>query len=335
MKIRDYFVPKSYVYTGNHENVPTRIIHFHYDSEHLKITNEFEPLDYEKHYIQVIGLSDLEKIQLLSKYYQVDPLVLEDVFNVNQRNKIEVKPNYLFGVFHIQSLIEGIIKEDYMSLLMFKDTIISFHEKEPTYLDLIKILLEENNDLKDKTIDYLFFQILDIITDMHIDVFEIVEDKQLKFEEVILDEKEIDQDEFYRVRKNLLKLKNCVAPVLEQLEKTIDKSSLFNISNRIFFDDLIDHLKRLNQQIDQTRELMRNILDLHINNQSNKMNRIMTTLTLFSAIFIPLSFLTGFFGMNFVHFDILEYEYAIIVFVGLCLILIGFMVLLFKKMKWF
>ncbi len=335
MKIKDYFLPKSFIYTGKHKNIPTQIIHYHYSDTSLEVTNNFKPIDSDKHYIQVIGLSDLEKIQNLTKHYQVDPLILEDVFNVNQRSKIEVKENYIFGVFHLEYLEKEIVKEDYLSLLMFKDTIISFHEKEPVYLDSLKILLEKSKDLKSKTIDYLFYQILDIVTDKHIDLFEYIDIKQINFEEEILDDKKINQDDFYLTRKNLLKLKNCVAPFLEQLDKTIDKSLLFNKSNRIYYDDLIDHLKRLNQQVDQARELMRNILDLHINNQSNQMNRIMTTLTLFSAIFIPLSFLTGFFGMNFVHFGILEYEYAIIVFIGLCFILAGLMVLLFKKMKWF
>jgi len=222
-----------------------------------------------------------------------------------------------------------------MSLLVFQETIISFHETHPTFLDELPDLINENHDVKNKSIDYLLFLILDIITDHHIDTFERVEKIQIQFEEQILDEKNIDQESFYIIRKQLLKLKNTVTPTLEQLEKTIERSPIFTIENKLYFDDLIDHLKRLDNHINQARELMRNILDLHINNQSNKMNRIMTTLTLFSAIFIPLSFLTGFFGMNFVHFEILAYEHALILFIVICMILASFMVLLFKKMKWF
>ncbi|MFW5865248.1 MAG: CorA family divalent cation transporter, partial [Candidatus Izemoplasmataceae bacterium] len=100
-------------------------------------------------------------------------------------------------------------------------------------------------------------------------------------------------------------------------------------------DDLLDHLKRLESNINEARELMRHLLDLEMNNQSNQMNRIMKTLTLFSAIFIPLSFLTGFFGMNFIHFNILAYEEAVPLFLGFSILIAVLMIVLFKKMKWF
>ena len=109
---------------------------------------------------------------------------------------------------------------------------------------------------------------------------------------------------------------------------------LINKENLEYFLDLIDHLTRLDGHINLARENLRNLVDVNINNQSNRMNKIMTTLTLFSAIFIPLSFLTGFFGMNFVHFEILEYRHAVIIFVGICILLIGFMIWLFKRKDW-
>ncbi|MFH5881269.1 CorA family divalent cation transporter [Liberiplasma polymorphum] len=335
MKIKNYFTPKSFVYTGEHHHIETKIVHYHFNDTTLKMSNNFKPLDFPKHYIQVIGLNDIEKIQALKEYYTIDSLILEDVFNVKQRNKIEVKPAYLFGVFHIEHLHEGEILDDYMSLFMFKDTIISFHETEPVFLQPLHALFETHKEIKEKPIDYLFYQILDIITDQHIDVFDEIENYMSVFEEEILGSKNINQEDFYIVRKQLLRLKNSVTPTLEQLERALERSELFTKESEGYFEDLTDHLKRLDSQVNQARELMRNLLDLHINNQSNKMNRIMTTLTLFSAIFIPLSFLTGFFGMNFVHFDILEYEYSLGIFIAMCFILAGLMFLLFKKMKWF
>ena len=177
---------------------------------------------------------------------------------------------------------------------------------------------------------------MDIITDEHLDVYDQLEESMINFEEEILETKQIEQDQFYLVRKQMLKLKSNVAPILEQLEKTLArKIPLFNIENQVYFDDLKDHLQRLDARINQAREAMHHLLDLHMNNQSTKMNKIMTTLTIFSAIFIPLSFLSGFFGMNFIHFGLLSYKHAVLAFTLLCLLIVSVMIIFFKKQKWF
>ena len=329
-------MPKSMLYTGQHDDVPTKVEHFHYNKNELKVTDGFEPLEGYLSYIQVTGLSDVSSIKEIQKHYKVDDIVLEDIFNVKQRNKLEPKEHYLFGVFRCEYIIGTDIKEDYFSLLLFEDTIITFHEKVPIILSPIRNLFENYQELRKRPIDFLFYQVLDIMTDQHLAVYDYLEKASEQFEESILENRQLNQETFYMIRKHLLKLKSNVSPILDNLTILLSKSHpLIKKENKDFFDDLIDHFIRLDNHLNQSREMMRHLLDLHINNQSNKMNRIMTTLTLFSAIFIPLSFLTGFFGMNFVHFEVLEYEHSLIIFIGLCFLLAGFMLLLFKKMKWF
>ncbi len=336
MKIKDYFTPKSMVYTGQHDDVKTVIRHYQYDEETFELSDDFSGSAGVKHYIQVVGLSDVKTIETLKKHYPVEDIILEDIFNVHQRNKIEVRDGYLFAVFHSEYLEGNTIQEDYMSILLFNDTLISFHEREPKVLGPLVPLFESFHELRKRSVDFLFFQVLDILTDQHLDVYEYLEAYSTRFEEEILETKSINQEDFYLIRKHLLKLKNNISPTLEHLEKSLIKSQkIIRQDNLDYFDDLKDHLMRLDNHLNQARELMRHLLDLHINNQSNKMNRIMTTLTLFSAIFIPLSFLTGFFGMNFVHFEVLEYEHSLAIFIGLCFALAGLMFLLFKKMRWF
>jgi len=336
MKIQDYFAPRSMVYTGVHKDVGTKITHYQIGATDVLVTDDFKQLENRMDYIQIIGLSDIEKIQTIQDHFDIDPLILEDIFNVKQRNKLEMKKNYLFGVLHVIYLDSGIICDDYVSVLLYQDTLVSFHEKEPIYLSSLPKFILEHEEVRTRSIDYLFYTILDIITDHHLNVFDHIEMTTNQFEEEILENKSVNQETFYLIRKQLLKLNNSVTPILDQLNQVLAfKSPLFVPENTPFYDDLSDHLNRLVTHLNQTRELQRHLLDLHMSNQSIKMNRIVTTLTLFSAIFIPLSFLAGFFGMNFVHFAILQYEHAIGLFIGLCVILAGFMVLLFKKMKWF
>jgi magnesium transporter len=336
MNLSSYFKPKTMVYTGKHVKTPTSIKHYAYDAKTLLVSADFKSNKDLKNYIQIVGLSNIQEIAIIKEHYDIDPLILEDVFNVNQRNKIEVIENSLFGAFHVEYLENNYVKEDYMSILMIENTIITFHETEPLFLKPLDTLFNDHKELREKSIDYLLYQILDIITDNHLDVYDELDLAISLFEEEIIDTKNIEQEDFYLVRKNMLKLKNNVTPVYEQLEKILLKNQdLFHSSNKLYYEDLKDHLQRLDSRINQAREVMRNLLDLHMNNQSNKMNKIMATLTLFSAIFIPLSFLTGFFGMNFVHFGILQYSQAVLILSIICFTIASLMLIFFKKKKWF
>ena len=336
MKLSDYVKPKSMIYTGEHTHIPTSIIHYQYNDKILQTSDSFQGDPSFKHYIQVIGLSDIEVIESIKSFYPIDPLILEDVFNVYQRTKIDIRDAYVFCVFNLEFLDRGEVMDQYMSLLMYENTIITFHETKPIYLEPLEQLFREHKELRERSVDYLLYQILDIITDNHLDIYDILDEQINRFEDHIIDQKNIKQDEFYLIRKTMLKLKNHVTPTFESLDKAMNRrNDLFKNENKGFFDDLMDHLQRLDNRINQSREQVRNLLDLDTNNQSTKLNKIMATLTLFSAIFIPLSFLTGFFGMNFIHFGILEYRYAVLGFSLICLIIMIFMVFYFKHKKWF
>ncbi len=335
MKIIDYFTPKSPVYSGKHQNKETVIRHFHYNDQEVIESNSFDVMSGYKSYIQVTGLSNIKKIEELKTIFNIDSLIFEDIFNVTQREKIDIKDDYIFSVIHGLFLKDNIYKKEYMSMLCIENLVVSFHEVEPWFLEATINALDTYPDLREKSSDFLYYHILDLITDNHIDVFDHLNDQINQFEDVTLNEQVLPQEEFYRARKSFVRLKNNVFYLLEHLEKFFIQGHAFiKVENHDYFNDLIDHLKRLDSQINLARENLRNLVDVNINNQSNKMNQIMMTLTLFSAIFIPLSFLTGFFGMNFIHFELLKYEHAILLFVGFCVLLIGFMIWFFKRRHW-
>lgn len=331
-----YFKPKSMVYTGKHEDMKTEIHHYQYD-EHTFIKEDKLIKDSSyKQYIQVCGLTDEAILNEIKESYHIDPLIMEDILNVNQRIKIEYQETFIFATLSIKYLEKDVVKSDYLSIYVTDQTVISFHETNPVYLESLLSLLEDYNELKIHESDMLFYHILDIITDHHLEVFDFLELKTTAFEEEVLESKTLAQESFYMLRKWMLQLHSIVSPMYEQVDKMIQKKlPILTSDSNEYFNDLKDHLKRLENKLFQSRDLMRQLLDLHMNNQSTKMNRIMSTLTLFSAIFIPLSFLTGFFGMNFHYFEALEYKYAVLIFIGCCMFIAFGMLFFFKKRRWF
>lgn len=335
MKISEYFKPKTLVYTGEHIKEKTTIKRIEYAKDSYKVFEDIKKSETNQ-YIEVVGLNNLDMIKELSEVFSIDGFVMEDILNVKQRNKIERVGDYIFASFSLIYHDQDKLNKEYMSLILKDKVLITFHETEPTYLKSLETLLQEYQELKSNDIDFLFYQLLDIITDDHLNSYDIFDHKMNKFEEEILETKKLGQDEFYVLRKNILQLKNMSTPIYEQLIVILKTSDdIFTKTTLKYFDDLLDHMNRLDQKLNHLRDMMKTLLDLDMNNQSTRMNKIMSTLTLFSAIFIPLSFLTGFFGMNFVYFEVLSFEYAITIFTAICFLIAGVMLYIFKKNHWF
>ncbi|AUD63344.1 hypothetical protein BK010_06980 [Tenericutes bacterium MO-XQ] len=335
MKITDYFKPKSMVYTGEHVEQQTKINRFVY---HKSRFDKYEDLKLEddQQYIQVVGLSDIKIMEEIKEMFSIDAFIMEDILNVHQRNKIEYGDDYIFASFSFFHKDEKEIRKRYMSIYVSEKVVFTFHEKEPNFLAPLEILIKEYQELKANRSDFMFYQILDLITDEHLDILDNLDNQMNAVEEQIIEAKQIDEEDFYLLRKRVIQLKNMTSPLYEQLVELLKKQHVI-MSKQVksFYHDLIDHMSRLDQKLNHLKDMMRTLLDLNMNNQSTRMNKIMSTLTIFSAIFIPLSFLTGFFGMNFVHFGVLEYQHAVIIFISVCVLVAGAMVYIFKKHKWF
>ncbi|MBN2286257.1 MAG: hypothetical protein JXI43_07395, partial [Tissierellales bacterium] len=105
--------------------------------------------------------------------------------------------------------------------------------------------------------------------------------------------------------------------------------------NREYYKDLNDHLTEISDKLTTYRELANSLNETHASNVNNNMNKVITILTMFSALFIPLTFMTGFFGMNFKFFPGIDYKYGVHVFIISCLMLSGVMLFFIKRKRWF
>lgn len=131
-----------------------------------------------------------------------------------------------------------------------------------------------------------------------------------------------------------MKVKSAVAPIKDMIRTLLYESKLIKPENRSVFMDLNDRVLEINESLAYYRELVNALYDMHLSNGSNRMNKIMTTLTVYSTIFIPLTFLAGVYGMNFEYMPELKQPWAYPVFLILCLSIAGSLLTFFKKKKW-
>lgn len=329
--------PESLLYTGELKQT-TKIKHFQYNEDQLQKHVSHQELDSTMvDWFVVEGLQDVNTIDTFCSRYHVDPLVVEDILNVHQRNKIEQYNDYIFSVQRFNYVADGIIKYDYISMLLFNDKLITFSEQNNKFVtDILTRLESKESIIRHQKHKYLFYVICDMVVDEKYAVFYDLESKINDLENNLLDLDSRDEVQLYNIRKELLFIRNSASQLYDNLftNKEITKV-LQDPSSKKYYADLKDHILNLKEKTIFEIDVINNLYEMHINNLSRRMNSIMTTLTIFSAIFIPLSFVAGVFGMNFINFPILKNQYGMLFFLGICLIVPAIMVIFFKKKKWF
>jgi len=331
--------PKSLIYTGS-VSIDTTIETVTFDEEEMVEVLGHSADTSKNQWVQVIGLKNEKKIIKLCQEYGIDPLIVEDILNVNQRSKIEWKNDTLFAVIKSAKMnteIDAVVNpiaHDYISFILQGSTLITFHEMDDHVFDVLyERLKDPASYVRKHSVDYLFYRMFDNLIDNATEVEHEISMTTNLLEERILALKKTDQATLYQSRKELIYLKSAIDPMTKVFTKKFFKNDMFDEETQELFVDLEDHLMRLSDNILAEKEALRNLLDLHMNNVSYHMNNIMKTLTIFSAIFIPLSFLAGVFGMNFLHFDVLTNPNGLLLFFLFCMILAISMLGYFKWKK--
>lgn len=185
-------------------------------------------------------------------------------------------------------------------------------------------------------IDHLFVAIIDTVVDEYLIVAEEFREP-LEDMELLLVKKPFSNimSTVFSVKSELYDFRRQTIPLREELHRIkAEVPTLISKHNSIFFRNIIDNLTLLNVNIETTRELLRDITELHNSNQNLQLNNTMKTLTAISAVFIPLTFIVGVYGMNFKHMPILEWQYGYL-YIWIVMILISAgLVFYMKKKKW-
>ncbi len=347
--------PESAIYTGDFLNAITRIQVYAYDQEHLDY-DEFTDTDFESElpdllesdrniWINVIGLNQVDTIISLGEIIGLTPLSVEDIVHVAQRSKIEINAPYLFTILKMVyrskdrlGKFSGDIVHEHLSIVLTNKVVITFQEKEDDVFDYIRHRLKEGQGrLKSSGVDYLYYAMLDALVDHQLEILTGMGELIDSYDQNILEDEKLELDKLFKLRKEILLMRASVMPYKDILVELTGEQINEWISTevKVFLKDVSDHINHVNDLVVLYREMVNNIYEMNMMNTSNQLNHVMSILTIFSAIFIPLNFMTGFFGMNFMHFPGLESTLGIPVFLIIAFLIFTGMILFFKKKKWF
>ena len=290
-------------------------------------------------WIRVTGLQDTKTIGEICAIFNIHPLVIEDILNTIHRPKVDYLENYIFLSFktlHNDSA-EYNLKSDQVSLLLFKNILITFHENPlPIYEPIIERMQLPTGRLRTRGVDYLFYALIDVIVDNYYVTIETTGDYIDNIEDSIFEYPSTDTLESIQlVKKDLLYIKKCVFPLREALNTLIKiDTDLIEQQQIRYLTDVYDHLMQVYENIESFRDLNAGLKDIYLSSLSNKMNQIMKLLTVISTIFIPLTFIVGLYGMNFTNMPEIEWKYGYL-FVWIVMVTTTiFMLRWFIKKNW-
>jgi magnesium transporter len=290
-------------------------------------------------WINVDGVHQLDIIQKLGTCFGLHPLVLEDVVNTGQRPKIEDFETYLFIVVKMLNYSDkdNEIKAEQISLIFGKNFVISFQESEGDVFDPIRERIRNNKSrIRKVGTDYLAYSLLDAIVDNYFSILEkIGEQIEALEEEVVVNPVPEILQSIYDLKREMIFLRKSLWPLREVVSGLQrGESTLIQKSTHIYLRDMYDHIIQVMDAVETFRDMTSGMLDIYMSSVSNKMNEVMKVLTIFAAIFIPLTFIAGIYGMNFHYMPELSIPWAYpMVWIVIILVSVSF-IAYFKHKQW-
>jgi magnesium transporter len=286
---------------------------------------------------------DDETLELLKQRFDFHPLAIEDCANFDQRPKLEEYGTYLFIVSHALSCTDpssGELDIHEVHAFLGERYLVTVHTAALEPLDAVWDRLAGDDALAGRGADFVYYLVADRMVDTNFPLLDRIADELETLESDVLSNPHPDQlATMFKLKRLLVAMRKTLSPqrdVFGMLAKrggdqVSDKTS-------IYFRDIFDHLVRLNESIEAGRDLLGNCFDAYLSSVSNRTNQIMKSLTIMSAVFLPLAFVVGFFGMNFEDLPLLPHwmqsDALMYVMLATCLAIPLGMLLWFHRSRW-
>lgn len=291
-------------------------------------------------WINIVGLNDVELIKSISTEYNIPANIMSDVLDTSLRPQVEDFDDGLFiSIRVIQTDDENqITARESACLIVTGKVVFSFVDSSDSIFDPIKNRIQrKRSKLHASGTDYMAFAMLDIIIDNYIYILGAYGGKvELIEEDITLHSNNSTLREINLLKQELNYYRRDMKPVKDMIFglNKLD-TDIISEDNETHFKELQDNISQVSEMLDYYREVLYDTLDVYHSTMSTKLNDIMALLTVFSVIFIPLSFIAGLYGMNFVNMPELSAPYGYHIVVGVMILIAISMLVYFKRKKWF
>ena len=243
-----------------------------------------------------------ETLEALAALFQLHPITLDDLINRNQRPKIEEFDEYVFLVIHaLRTVHDDELDTEEIDIALRKNAVLTVHARPLEHLQRVFDRAIKDPRILQNGPSFLVYLLSDAVVDGYFPVLEALEDEIDALEDAVVEAPaRARMRRVFEVKRVLVQLRKVVSPQREVYNALSRRDySYVEARTAVYFRDIHDHLVRAFEMIDSYRDLVANTLDAYLAATSNRLGQVMKQLTVIATIFMPLSFLTGFFGTNF------------------------------------
>lgn len=254
-------------------------------------------------WLDLVGPSD-DDVKRLGGILGLHPLAIQDTLAFGQRPKLDVYDQQallvLQGGINADPEEENPHPLEEIHCYISGDFVVTVHRNKFEDLDRLR---EQLKSAAARSEQYYVYRIIDTIVDSFLPVLAGLDDEINELEDAIVARPQKEElVKIFRLKRLLLKLRKAVTPMRDILAReieTIANLAGLDSDSHDYFRDVYDHLIRITDLLDSYHDLVSGCTDLYLSNVANRQGEVSKQLTIVASIFLPLSFLSGFFGMNF------------------------------------
>jgi magnesium transporter len=278
--------------------------------------------------------------EVLREEFGFHPLAMEDLARRRQRPKIDVYDSFLHIVFYalMLGMQEAPFRAVQVDLLVGKNYVVTVHDGA---LDVIQETcdrwIQNLERIGQRDVGILVYSILDAVVDAYFPIVDAFSDRIEELEEAMFERADQDaQQEIFRLKRDLLMVRRILAPERDVLNALVRRDMpVFDARTIVYFQDVYDHVLRVADAVETYRELVSSALDAYLSAASNRLNRVMKTLTASSIILMSVTLIASIYGMNFVHMPELDWGLGYLWALGLMAVIAGTLTYVFRRMDYF
>ncbi len=296
----------------------------------------------EKTWIDVAGRASAQMLKSLGDAFNLHPLALEDVFHSHQRPKLEIYDQQGFIVLNDPTYVDGKIKIRQVSIFFGENYVISFHDEEEDIFRPVRERIQlPGSRLRRKGIDYLVYALIDLVVDRKFPVIEKVSAHLEALEdEALAQPTKTTLKRIHAARRALMAFHRVQWAERETVLSLMRPEVPFvGKETRTFMRDCFDHTVAVMDLVESYREMANSLMEVYLMDSSNRMNEVMKTLAIITAFFMPLSFLTGIYGMNFEtekgNMPELTWKFGYLFFWFMVMAVVSGLFIWMKRKRWF